>query len=395
MAKRIQLVLPILFGVFMAVSFVGLLADLAGKVRYSLMVRTHTQSPQTVVGVMTAPHDDLKSSNSTAAVGRYEKAYRKIKSHLDSSVRFPAKKSFAAIDVKCTWWLTGTLRSAQVLQGNNGWLFYSSKTDADSMGDYIGESRMSPEEMERACRDLNTLGAELQLRGIEFCLVVAPNKENVYVEYMPCNVRRISNVSRTDVLMDYLAANATVPIVYPKKDLLEKKSRYEVYYPLDTHWNPIGAYIGVQSVLRGIGRKDVPVEWRKIVRQAPTMEYEEYDLIRVSHASAFYTSPPEASLSGLPSLGEFVDEQGQRDDLRKGINNQARGKGTLLLIGDSFRRAMVSPFMEEFPVVYDIGREQCRDLRKTIAETKPTVVVLEFVERYSADIAKWIEGVLK
>lgn len=63
-------------------------------------------------------------------------------------------------------------------------------------------------------------------RGIKYVIFVAPNKENIYSEFMPERMRRIrkSDVSRMDKAVEYLKKHTKAEIVNAKPAMVKAKS---------------------------------------------------------------------------------------------------------------------------------------------------------------------------
>lgn len=103
------------------------------------------------------------------------------------------------------YYATGIFNSNHVIWGKDDWLFYSSTNSGDPIADYEGTNRFSIEEMEKI--KINMLNQQEILRnmGIEFCLLIPPNKENVYSQYMPDKYIH-TDKTRTDILLEYLYA---------------------------------------------------------------------------------------------------------------------------------------------------------------------------------------------
>ena len=54
--------------------------------------------------------------------------------------------------------------------------------------------------------------------------------------------------TRTDLMAEFLS-NQGINIVSPKNYLIDIHERLQLYYYYDTHWNQLGAYIGVRNTL--------------------------------------------------------------------------------------------------------------------------------------------------
>ncbi len=336
-------------------------------------------SPDTVASTRHRSANRAQRRNPLTAL--HDKVTMYVKKHF--SMR--CKKQLAAVDARISFALTGLVRSPQVISGSDGWLFYKSKTDGNSMGDYVGDVRFTDEELSGTLNAIRMLQARLSAADVKLYVLAVPNKEAIYAERMPDKVRRVSAFSRTDEMMEFLARQTDIHAVYPKPALLRAKEVCDVYYPLDTHWNDVGGYVGVQEALLAMGRPNVPIRARTV---ALTASSHRNDLPRLANLeSQILHQGSEWTVKDLPCLGARGVKWNERWTSK---NPGARTKDVLLIVGDSFKGTMIRPFSEEFGTVVDVHRKKCQDIFAIVEEVHPNVVLLEFVERYSGTIGKTI-----
>ena len=165
-------------------------------------------------------------------------------------------------NTKLTSILTGGtyMESTQVLLGKEKWLFYKTQNDGYPIYDYMGINHFSEEELAAMASNLILARDYFEKeRGIRFVAVTIPNKEIVYEEYMPDTIARVNAVSRGEQFAEYMWNNTDVAYVYPKEAFLEQKENYPLFYKTDTHWNHIGAFVGVQEIFETLyGMKASP-----------------------------------------------------------------------------------------------------------------------------------------
>ena len=137
------------------------------------------------------------------------------------------------------------------IQGKNGWAFYDSAKvpDGYTLIDYFGEIRFSEEELKQMAEGVEKARAFYAKRGIDYVIVVAPNKEAMYSEYMPERLQkqRKSAKSRMDFAVEYLQEHTKVKIINFKDALLSAKQKMpmEIYF----RWIHIGMKSAVMSVM--------------------------------------------------------------------------------------------------------------------------------------------------
>lgn len=407
MKFRVSYIFPLFFGTFLATSAVRL-ADSAIRFQAGRFPSAGRETPEPAAKPTPAiPHPDrtARSPGSSMAVptrrpgrgatelcGHIAHWTRRAKEKLDGFARKspPFREEFAHFDARWTYWISGLVRSRQVALGDNGWLFYLTRQDGDSIEDYSGADRYPPYETGLLKDRLLALRDYLAARGIAFAFVVVPNKENVYPEHVPDRFRRVSDVSRADTLVAALGENPAVPIANPKPLLLAHKPVRLVYYEYDSHWNRAGAYIGAQTVLSALGRPSIPIGKRTVLpAAAPDFAADVAGMLGIPSITA--RTSTEFTVEGVPLL------RPERTDWRTlGTveNPDSRSPDTLLLLGDSFKTELAPPFLEEFRRVSDIHWDHCPDFPALLDELRPDAVVLEVVERYLPYAAKTISRLL-
>lgn len=290
---------------------------------------------------------------------------------------------FAKIDSIATYYLTEEISSSQVIGGKEGWLFYGSKTDADSIGDYEGTNSYTQSELNAACSAALSVQQSLKNEGIQFAILVPPNKENIYSEYMPDSYSHQLQ-SRTDCLVEYLFNNG-VNIISPKNNMLSFHDDYQLYYSYDTHWNQLGAYIGVKETLQTWGYDMKEISERAVSSSELMDEYHycgEDDLAQMIGMRFLFSDEKEYTIDGTQTMDwlKFQSEQ-ENSEISYFHNEKAIIKSTILLIGDSFRSATVPSLREQFSDVYVVNRSYFSS--QMIDEIMPDYIMVVCVERYS------------
>ena len=133
--------------------------------------------------------------------------------------------------------------------GKNKWLFF--KTDR-LFDQYIGIDKyfFTDKELEEAKYNLINFRDELKKRNIDFVLLICPDKQIIYSNYMPDYIQKKNDIDFIDQFVSYMSNNSDIKIIYPKNELLKYKDRYQLYYKYDTHWNNLGGYIAYTEFLK-------------------------------------------------------------------------------------------------------------------------------------------------
>ena len=134
----------------------------------------------------------------------------------------------------------------KTLIGKERWLIY---TDEGSIDDYQRVNAFSEAELNRLQKDLDKLNEDLRQKGIKFLVVIPPNKNTIYPEYVPDEILVASAPSRYDQLVEYMRQHGETQILDLRPALLEARKTRVVYLSKDTHWNDHGALIAYQQII--------------------------------------------------------------------------------------------------------------------------------------------------
>jgi hypothetical protein len=138
--------------------------------------------------------------------------------------------------------------SRSVIRGRDDWWFYA---DDGAMRDYAEAPPFTTGELEEWRRALQDTTDWMHARGIAYLFVMAPDKHQIYPEYMPATIRR-ALPSRMDQLAAYLAQHSTVPVLDLRPALERGKSQERIYHRTDTHWNDRGAFLGYSAIISAL-----------------------------------------------------------------------------------------------------------------------------------------------
>lgn len=272
------------------------------------------------------------------------------------------RKELITFNTELTLTMSGRnyIESTQVLLGKDDWLFYKTEADGYPLRDYMGTNCYTPEQLAELAANLTAIRDALeQERGIQFVIMNCPNKEQVYAEYMPETVVRISEESKADQAAAYIHANTDLTYVYLLDALLEAKEEYKIYYQTDTHWNQVGAFVGMQAVFEQLyGNGAAPDSVSFVINQEDFAG----DL---------------ANIAGLTE--EYAIDENYIFDKSTADPAQQRQE-TILIIGDSFSdflRVIAEAYYEEVYVVR--AGEFSMEL---LDQYDPDIVIWESVERY-------------
>jgi alginate O-acetyltransferase complex protein AlgJ len=140
----------------------------------------------------------------------------------------------------------GVSPSPKALVGRDGYLFYAGEQSVEY---FRAVKPFTAAQLARWRQDLEDRRSWLAARGIRYLIVVAPNKETIYPEFMPPELRSVRAETRLDQLLADLRQHSNVEIVDLRDALRRTKRGQRVYHKTDSHWNDAGALVASQEIL--------------------------------------------------------------------------------------------------------------------------------------------------
>ena len=281
--------------------------------------------------------------------------------------------------------------NVRAFSGIDNWLFYKGDNSVEL---YQNKLLFNDEEYPVIQQNLERKNAWLAEKGIKFYVIYLPNKEDVYSEYLGKGIKKRirPDTDRIALLVDYLQQhNSSIMPIYPLKNLLEEKRKTDalLYYKIDTHWSPYGAYIGYEELMKSVG-KDFP---QLDVLTSEKMDFSQKvkldrgdlaDMLGIDMTSemqnTWYIEP-------CPSDGwhyKLVEEQPMTEhniDYRRTVNEH--GKYKVLVFRDSFSTNLLPYISETFKDVQYYWTPNMSTYKNVILREKPDIVILESVSRYA------------
>lgn len=290
--------------------------------------------------------------------------------------------------------LHGVLRTSpteNVVLGKEGWLYYNSPKDGTSLADYCGLAPFDARELGVIERNLTSLASYLRERGTLFAVIVGPSKHTIYPEHLPDAIRPLAGETRLDQLARVLAGHPEIVFVDPRRALAAGKSRSQLYFKRDTHWNGAGAFLVYRELMKSLEQAGAAVT-------APSdKDYRlEQGLPGVRDLSGMLgvqspdkegdllparLSAPRYSLQSLPTAPgknpAFATVTCETDD---------PGRPRLLMLRDSFTEHLKPLLCPDFSRSF--FRWSYSVDTATIEEERPSILVLEITERYLDQLRK-------
>lgn len=275
----------------------------------------------------------------------------------------------------------------RVRGGKEGWLFLDNQDPRPSSIDYYRSGELfTTGELEQWKNLLEQRHKWLKAKGIHYVFVMVPNKNTIYPEYMPDNVRKINKKSRWDQLKGYLEKHSDVRFVDLRPALLEAKKQRRVYSITDTHWNDYGAYVAHCEIIKRISRFFPGAE------PLPLSRFEIYeddsaggDLAQMLLLQKETLRENKIKMKAIPPFKAFKGKKVKVKRLfvtTRSTEFPGAPLPRLLMVHDSFFKKLMPFLSEKFRRVTYIWDWNMNFYPKIINRQKPQIVIDELAERF-------------
>lgn len=265
----------------------------------------------------------------------------------------------------------------RVIQGRSNWLYYAGD---NSIAYYCGTNILSEEEMQEYLALMQELQNECDKRGIKLGYIIMPNKEQVYPEYMPSYTVKTS-VKREETYVDYVRSNSDIDIVYPVEELKSWKKYYEMYFPYDTHWTQAGAFIGTMALYKEMG---IDTTNLLNLRVLPTKFTQKGLIDTGSLDETLYTDDTDYVIFYKPEVNVTWFE-GEKSFIMPSMvyrsKSDSQNNEKLIMVGDSFRLAMIPYFSQDYSEICVAHRDYVDDIKADL-NGDFDVLIIGSVERF-------------
>jgi len=280
------------------------------------------------------------------------------------SEHFAFRQQLVTADGRIKTALTATSPNTDVIDGTDGWLYYSETVD-----DYLNINTMNARQISGICHDLRLVNDYCEQNGKTFIFTSVPNKSSLYPEHMPFNYVPADAPDNYDLLSAELAGESFY--LNMKSALADTDSSIPLYHATDTHWNNLGAYAGHCAIMGALGRETCPADnW--------TLEPNG----RLGDLAAMIYPSEDAKDTQVNSDCEFTYQYQGRfksfDDITIDTVCES-GEGSLLMYRDSFGEAIL-PYMAEMFASAEFSRITPYRFDDSALALGDTIIV-ELVER--------------
>lgn len=264
-----------------------------------------------------------------------------------------------------------------VRKGKDGWFFLGDGYET-AFSKSVGIIAPDTAGVRVSCEKIGRIKRDAEVAGARFYYGVAPNKHNVYPQYLP--LRRLDGKREVDFQKEELWSGYGIETIDLAEYIWPLKDSVQLYYKTDSHWNSFGGFLATKKLVEVI-REDFP-EVKEL--NIEDYRFEEYvfdsgDLTAMIKQKSDETqcrlrpvTPAKSKLSPLPF---------RYDTKQKVVNTSLPIK--VLIIRDSFFINMSPFFFSRFGEIYSVHKVEYDP--EMLEELRPDIVVLESVERLIVD----------
>ena len=270
----------------------------------------------------------------------------------------------------------GVSPSPKALVGQNGYLFYAAEQSVDY---FRAVKPFTARELAQWRDELESRRAWLAERGIRYLVVVAPNKETIYPEFMPPELRPVGTETRLDQLKRELMAHSGVELLDLRPALRQAKQAQRVYHRTDTHWNDAGANVAYAEILARLGRWFPELNAGTLPGSLVVNKASGGDLARILALDDRFREDRIDFVPTAPHRSrKVVDSNSSNSDV-EAMECVDCGGPRVVMTQDSFNTNLAPLLAEHFSrIVFVDGTRLDHSL---IDRERPALVIQEFVER--------------
>jgi len=280
----------------------------------------------------------------------------------------------------------------RVIRGRDGWLFLAT---ARNLAYYQAQNLYTDKELIAWRQRLQANKDYINNQGARYLIVIAPNKDTIYPEFMPKSIPRLSKISRLTQLDRFLEEESEIELLDVSPRVRENKTDTALLFRKGgSHWNSLGAFFGYTSIMEKIR------EWYPEVRTLQLSNFEQIDekpmtcdlqiMTGMEHLLHFETTEI------IPKDKEGVRAKTLEMPKVKGLTPQQQPLVTevegaplkVVILHDSFMESM-KPFLSEtfgrtaffHLFYYSPSTTFVESVREIVEREKPDLVIHETVER--------------
>ncbi|MBN1533583.1 MAG: hypothetical protein JXA20_13020 [Spirochaetes bacterium] len=139
------------------------------------------------------------------------------------------------------------IKRTNVLLGKERWSYWAG---GNSFDQFMSMDMLDRKELMRIARILEERQSFCRLHGMRYIIIIVPNKDVVYPEFLPVWMKKVKRQSHLDQIVEYLSEHSTVEVIDMRGPLREARALHRVFLRVDSHWNDFGGYAGYREIMR-------------------------------------------------------------------------------------------------------------------------------------------------
>lgn len=279
---------------------------------------------------------------------------------------FAFRPELVALDAGIRSNLFGLSATDSVICGTDGWLYYEATLD-----DYQHKNSVSERMLFNMAHNVFLQQEYSELLGKTFLFTIAPNKNSLYDENMPANLRyQVAESSDAQRLTPWLDREG---VHYVDLFKLFGQQDEVLYYDRDSHWNHKGAVLVYNTLLDACGKEHETYE------NIGTYETTDYlgDLNLMLYPVG---AKPEKDIHYDREFTYSYSEEDVSVEDSFIQTTSATGTQNLLMYRDSFGNTLLPYMAEEFAQA-SFSKMVPYPMTDLVTQ-KPDIVIVEKVERH-------------
>lgn len=228
-----------------------------------------------------------------------------------------------------------------VIFGQSNWFYMN---DQNIMNIYTNKVDIPNNYFEEVCEEIKKIDKLAKEKKYEVYFLIAPEKQEVYEEYMPTIEKINDDKNFPEKLVEYVKNNSNIDILYPRALIKSKKNKYRMYKKYDSHWNQISAYTVVNEL------------YKKMGISLPDLDLQEIDFVEEGGMTETGISPDRRDLVLLSNFDYKNFPTTYEYDIKYNYNDKKsidpKFKKSLCIICDSFGRDIYDLMFKDFDTHY-------------------------------------------
>ncbi|GAB4420828.1 MAG: hypothetical protein Fur0044_17950 [Anaerolineae bacterium] len=286
--------------------------------------------------------------------------------------------------------------NSQIVVGTEGWYYYAGSGEVNNVENYRNTNPLTPQELWQWKWSLETKYHWLKKKGINYVMVIVPEKHTIYGEYYPSRIQQVGRQSHLDQLIEYMK-DSEVPILDLRQPLLQAKPVGLLYYKTDSHWNSLGAAVAQYEIMQYVAKKYPiihPIQYQ--AEDFSWFKKSNFDLVAMVNLHNIIEESPALIKKRFPKCDRFALEKQAyfpqvEDETREPFSTDCHQPGTpyVLIFRDSFFNQL-QPYISQYfsNATYVWTRPDFNTLEQFVKDQPTDIVIEEWLERFIKMIPK-------